>query len=411
MGSHSFSHLTTNECWYTLVNVSGTEVYRKAYLLSNFSLKFELDQSRPEALYAQIRDQLKAHIASEQSPENTRLPVARALAEMAGVSLRTAHRALQELVKEGICYKKDRKGIYVGSPIPHHDGVRRKACCIHRVGGVSNFDEDVVSMHMYNGIHRRTRIDQVDTIILSALAENDLSFYLQNPDMEMLGVIILGFETFKDGETLARKFPNVPFIFLNYHIQGFDKTPDNMHGIFNGDFAGAYQATEWLISRGHRNIAALALDIDDENYRQRIRGYRKALHTNAIMAQQDSVCLAPLEDGRTHEDIGSALAQHVLEHAPTTTAIFCVNDRVAVGASKYLEKIDRADDIEVVGYDNVLPYLSKNNYFSTVHVDFEGMGELAVERLSAQHGDFPKALHLTPKMIIRDSALMITGSR
>lgn len=380
----------------------------KAGVLSN-PLSIEVQESHPLAVYEQIRDQIREHIVSEQLPENTPLPSVRALAEIAGVSLRTAHRAVLELAKEGTCYNKRNRGIFVGRK--RESRTQRKACCIYSGGGRGRLENDMVLMHLYKGIQACASRDHIDTIFLSRLAEQDIAFYLQSTDLDVTGIIMLGLETFSEGQELAEMFPAAPFVFLNYHIKGFEKTPDNMHGIFNDDFAGGYQATEWLINRGHRDIAAFALELRDENYHRRIEGYRKALSVNGIIGHEDRVCFATTKGGVTLEEIGSNFTERVLSRTPTPTAIFCVNDRIAVGVIRRLREAGKDEDIEVVGYDNSVPHLGHDYGFSTVHVDFEGMGELAVERLWAQRGDFPKILHLTPRMIVREPALVTAGRR
>lgn len=135
-------------------------------------------------------------------------------------------------------------------------------------------------------------------------------------------------------------------------VEGNDQS-FNAHTVTRDDVEGGYIATKHLLQLGHRNIAFVSREpVEYASYQQRLKGYQKALSEFGVPFRNDLILFTK---GKTlfldHFDTAKAL----IELEPKITAIFTVNDRIAIGimqAMKHLG-IRVPADISVVGYDNI----------------------------------------------------------
>mgnify|MGYP001825728094 CR=1 FL=1 len=114
--------------------------------------------------------------------------------------------------------------------------------------------------------------------------------------------------------------------------------------------AAAHEATDFLISKGHKKIAFITGQSTSLLTRDREFGYRAAMHEARL----------PVEDGWVVESKlsieGAANAcKQLLEHPEMPTAVFCANDEMAFGCMHQLKKqgLSVPEDISVMGFDDI----------------------------------------------------------
>lgn len=110
---------------------------------------------------------------------------------------------------------------------------------------------------------------------------------------------------------------------------------------------GGRTATDELIAAGHRRIAFINTTTFSPAQTGRLAGYRSALETAGLAFDEALVFPAsPEQEG------GYTVTPQVL--ASGATAVFCHNDRVAMGLYDGLRERGRRipDDIAVIGFDN-----------------------------------------------------------
>ncbi len=173
----------------------------------------------------------------------------------------------------------------------------------------------------------------------------------------------------------------VPTVLLNCYTE--DRA---VPSVVPGEVAGGHTATARLLAAGHRRIGYINGEEWMEASKDRFKGYRQALasadipHDRALYRAGDW----QLRTGYVH-----TLSLLDLKDAPT--AIFCANDRMAVGC--YLALAERGlkipDDVAVIGYDDeeVARHLSPQ--LTTVVLPHREMGRWAVEHL-LNHQHEPK---------------------
>lgn len=113
------------------------------------------------------------------------------------------------------------------------------------------------------------------------------------------------------------------------------------------EVAGGRTATEMLIAQGHERIAFLNTTSPSPAREGRLRGHREAL-VEAGLPVDDALVV----DALPEQEGGYDAADRVLELG--ATAVFCHNDRVAMGLYDALRErgLRIPEDLSVVGFDN-----------------------------------------------------------
>jgi LacI family transcriptional regulator len=149
-----------------------------------------------------------------------------------------------------------------------------------------------------------------------------------------------------------------------------------------GEVLGGHGATQVPLDAGHRRIAHITGEMWMDAARDRLRGYREAL------AQADIPYAAELvREGNWLTSSGYEQTRELMALPEPPTAIFCANDRMAVGCYEAIKEagLRIPHDISVVGYDDeeVARHLSPQ--LTSVVLPHHAMGRWAVERALSQH--------------------------
>lgn len=146
-----------------------------------------------------------------------------------------------------------------------------------------------------------------------------------------------------DFQELIKK--NVPFVLLNRRIEGIDTDY-----VITNDILGGYLATNCLAKHKDRKICFLCGPLNISVARDRLEGYKRALHENGIKFKGRYVKYYNLnpEDGYKN-------MKQILQVEATPLSVFCASDYVAVGALKAIHEkgLKIPQDIALVGYDNI----------------------------------------------------------
>lgn len=169
------------------------------------------------------------------------------------------------------------------------------------------------------------------------------------------------------------------------------------------EFQGATQAVMALLERGHRRIGFINLPEREDIPAavQRRLAYQAALERHAIPIDQS---LIRIGGGETEGGYESAQALLSLPEPPT--ALFCVTDRMAMGAYDAIKELGLRipDDVAVMGFDNqeiLAAHLRPP--LSTVQLPHYEMGKQAVLALLSDTPAAPAVRRLPCPMVWRDS--------
>ncbi len=170
---------------------------------------------------------------------------------------------------------------------------------------------------------------------------------------------------------------DVPIVLANC----FSNRPE-IPAVVPDEFKGGYQATELLLQNGHRRIGFINISSLDPQIPASVRrwqGYRAALEAFEVNPDEQ------LErSGRGEVLYGYQLTHELMALADPPTAIFCVNDRTAMGAYNTLTELGKQipNDVAIVGYDNqVIIAEGLHPPLTTMELPHYEMGWWAAEKL------------------------------
>jgi DNA-binding LacI/PurR family transcriptional regulator len=160
------------------------------------------------------------------------------------------------------------------------------------------------------------------------------------------GVVTLeGFEGGIDDQELAeRRIPRVSI--------GYREDRQDINSIRSDDWQGAYQAIKYLLALGHRRLGLIsgprsfvgAIDARLEGMRAALAEYGLAVDT----------CL--MSYGDFSIESGYQATASLLESPERPTAIFAMNDRMALGAMRRARELGLhiPTDLSLVGFDDIV---------------------------------------------------------
>ena len=145
---------------------------------------------------------------------------------------------------------------------------------------------------------------------------------------------------------------------------------------------GGRTAAQCLIQAGHRRIGFVNSQSPVPAAIGRLQGYQQALAAAGIAFDQALLC-AGVSDAAD----GYRCAMDLMMQPDPPTALFCFNDRMAMGAYDALRKLGKRipDDVAVIGFDNqelIAAHLHPG--LSTVQLPHYEMGRWAVQKLLAE---------------------------
>jgi LacI family transcriptional regulator len=179
-------------------------------------------------------------------------------------------------------------------------------------------------------------------------------------------------------------------------------THDLAPSLLPDEEAGGRDAARMLLAAGHRRIAYLAGLPGSWATRRRLKGFRSELMSAGIAEDEITVLF-----GDFHTESGYDLARSVLSGKDIPTALFCGNDRMALGV--YFAILERGlsipGDISVVGYDDQEELAeAMHPPLATIRLPYYEMGRLAVEHLVAGDLDsMPSRTYVACPPVLRAS--------
>ncbi len=170
---------------------------------------------------------------------------------------------------------------------------------------------------------------------------------------------------------------------------------------------GAVAAVTHLVEAGHTRIGFINNDDDVPATHERLAGFRETLARHGIAVDDDLVLQAPSEVHTGYE-----LARTLLSRPDRPTALFCYNDRMAMGAYRAANELglEVPRDLSVVGFDNQeLIAANLHPGLTTVALPHYEMGAWAVETVVRllEDGDGTDHRH---DPVLLDCPLIVRGS-
>lgn len=203
-----------------------------------------------------------------------------------------------------------------------------------------------------------------------------------------------------DGIIIIGAYPNVwldelhdlavPVVLVDTYVK------DSVyHTIGIDDRSGGRMATEYLIARGHREIAFLSGQVEDSGVVcKRFQGYQDALNAAGLALKMENVFC-----GSISFEYAEEAADEMVRRGCRATAVFATADIMGMGLIRGLQKhgLRVPEDVSVIGFDDVSLARMSNPPMTTVHQDIQMKGRLAVQYImESLDGDEAKKENILP---------------
>ncbi|MCL6604181.1 MAG: LacI family DNA-binding transcriptional regulator [Paenibacillus sp.] len=235
-------------------------------------------------------------------------------------------------------------------------------------------------MELIRGIATQANLSGFDILISSGANENEevetVSRLLKGRHVD--GVIL--FSSGKEDAVIDfLKINGYPFVLIG--------RSDKYNGILSVDtnnVTAAYDATNHLISRGHKRIGFVSGPSNLTISCDRLKGYRKAILDNGLEWHPEWIL-----DGEVIQDRGYQAMSFFMNLPERPTAILVVDDMVAFGVISGLNKLKYKvpDDLAVVTFNNTPLTELSNPPISSIDIGIYQLGFTASQVLikSIQH--------------------------
>ena len=348
------------------------------------------DETLISPMVLAIADKLAERILRGDYSQDAWFPTERELTEEFGVSRTLIRSVVETLELRGLILRSPRCRTVVQKPnhsstLPHSEGQRRTlGLWIWPSPG------DPTSYALVNGIYQALDHDAFRLVTGNAygdtwadVLQSEVEFLERIArDKDIAGIILWHLGGQQNVPALyALRAANIPLIFI-------DRRPPPG---FEADYVGVdnEQAAETivrhLIALGHRRIAHITNMDQASTVAERLRGYRRALHDAGLPAPPELIVMQrePDPHSETRRDVYAEMVTHFLALPDAPTAVFAVNDVVALHFADALRArgLDVPQAMSVTGFDGIERWQAGASFLTTAHQPFERVGRRAVEML------------------------------
>lgn len=173
----------------------------------------------------------------------------------------------------------------------------------------------------------------------------------------------------------------------------------------------AYEAVEYLIDLGHRNVGIIAGSRATSSGEQRLEGYLQAVRAAGLEVEDTLIA-----EGDFSEQGGYRCTKRLMGQSPRPTAIFASSDVMAIGALSALrdEGFQVPKDVSLVGFDDIASASITTPRVTTMSQPKYGSGEVAAHLLFERiEGDGPqrrRRVILNHELVVRDSTCALPSA-
>jgi len=175
------------------------------------------------------------------------------------------------------------------------------------------------------------------------------------------------------------------------------------------EYAG-YIAGQYLLKKGHRKIATV-YKIDVQAGHDRFIGLKRIMTEKGLSIPNHWIKIFTEEDEQQNQNQGYSLTKDLLlkEEGDRPTAIFFMNDRLAVGGYKAIREMGLKipDDISVIGFDNHESASVVHPGLTTFSHPKYRLGKWAartvIDMVESESSILPMKIVFEPKMVERGS--------
>lgn len=205
---------------------------------------------------------------------------------------------------------------------------------------------------------------------------------------------------YSDEKTLLKLANEIPgLVLINRYMPALAN-----RCVWLDNIAGARQATDYLLGRGHKNFAVITSIYQNGDPGFRLQGIRESLKTAGLQLAE-----AAIEESTANMEGGEQAVQALLDKGIKFTALLAYNDLMAIGAihALFAAGLRVPEDVSVIGFDDLIVSRACRPRLTTMHYPVEEMASYATKlaiQLSDTSLEPEHRTHLfIPQLVERDS--------
>lgn len=353
--------------------------------------------------YEEVKEKIKEKIVSGEYKINYPIPSERNLCEIFNVSRTTIRKAIDGLVEDDFLIKSPGKGTFVNDLL-NGDSDRKEnhlnesmknfnessftnsntgnivflRCTHHNLEeSNSSVKEDIFYPQVVAGIDSFVNQKGYHCIFKYVYEQTLTVQEIDNITNKAEGIICAELHNVSFRDKLLSL--DLPVVLVNPSIISDDADTVEIDNV-----AGAYKATRYLLSLGHKNIAFVGGSCESFSGKYRKQGYIEALAKANIEVESRYITFSDWSIGD-----GYQAALNFLKLKKPPTAIFAASDLLAIGVINAAKDSGLVvpDDISVIGFDDIELASQIRPALTTLQVRKNEIGKMAAnlifERLSS----------------------------
>ena len=365
-------------------------------------IEFNITEKSKTAIYIQLKNDIKAAIKSGKFPPMAKLPSVSEIAEASGVSLRTADTALRELIYEGVCFRRPKKGTFVSDMFMENDSCKQDICGILTQPVPMHYPLQTL---LHCGIMESAARNNISSFMIplqdfnrKESPANVIRRFDEGTGFNLRGIVAADFDCCTEIIKIAPEFPDKRFFLINYQSSKLKDLPPNVAAVVNDDYAGAYHLAQYIFSEYKIKkcvIMTMELPEFDMSYILRCKGFKKAISEEGVSL---SAVLKIETCGYISDFVNFSYeaAKEFFLNGGEADFIFVVNDLMVSGVQKALEELKLSDKIYISGHDCL--HNLQGSGFPTVKVAYTEMGKVAVEKMLDPDSKMQTVIKLLPEI-------------
>lgn len=199
-------------------------------------------------------------------------------------------------------------------------------------------------------------------------------------------------------QELIQHASTIPTVLINGTVKG-----NVLTRVATDEYKGACMAVQYLIDNGHKHIAFLGGEMHMSTTSSKLRAFKKTLKDAGLTIREEWI----LPDSFSI-DSGRKQMEHLLSLKKQPTAVFCVNDFVAIGAIKTAidHGVQVPEDMSIVGFDDIPLAHHFIPEITTVSQEANELGRTAIQVLQRMMNQEKVKKHtvIEPKLMVRKSS-------
>ena len=360
---------------------------------------------RKEPKYQLVKNNLIERFRDNQYQVGQRLPTEFELMDELSVSRTTVRQAIGELEESGIVERRHGSGTY-------YRGYERESRESRGglIGLVNFYFNDYIYPDIIRGIEETISESGYSLALASSRQNIDMEISAVERLMEQ-GVKGLILEPSRNLQIRSDhpmlqilERSGVPVVTTHWGIND-----TKISTVTINDIQAGFEATKYLLDRGHREIAIVYKQDVQAGY-DRFLGYSKAMREAGLPVDENHVMFYDDEDELFETRQGYLLTRKLLENpASRPTAIFYFNDNIAAQGYQAIAEAGLVipEDISVIGFDNWRSTDMLSPPLTTFEHPKYNLGKWAakilLDEMDANHANLPMKLVFEPVLVERSS--------